>query len=195
MFKVKCIGNGGYRTSLTVGNVYEVLDTSDGKYKILDNDTDKWWYEKERFTIIEDDNQKEQGAMKEFLNEDMKQFKDLSDEEMLAVIKAKMKGECDIYYANSNEWISGAHDSLVFNHVYRTKPQIKKQLVIPWEMLPDDVQYVAMDKDGELFGYATEPRCSGDCWTNIGNCFRLKLKIDTSGIDWKDSLVKRPEGV
>mgnify|MGYP000594331440 CR=1 FL=1 len=130
--------------------------------------------------------------MKSFLNEELKQFKDLSDEEMLAIVKANIACECE-WYGNSG-WVPAIEELLNVNYIYRTKPP--KQLVIPWAVLNKEFKHAAMDRTTGVAIFLEEPVRHDHVWMGFGK-FNLSyaITIDTDGIDWKTSLVTRPEGV
>lgn len=68
---------------------------------------------------------------------------------------------------------------------------------IPWDHLIDDIEYVAMDRNGNWWGHKYKPESMplGDTWEADGS---LDDEWDLSGIkmpippNWKESLVKRP---
>lgn len=130
--------------------------------------------------------------MKTFLNEELKQFKDLSDEEMLAIIKAKIAGTCEVKQLDE-KWGCSVSDAVNINFIYRTKPP--KQLVVPWEVLKKNIKHAAMDMDGRVFGYSEMDGKDDEYWFGLGEVGLSFLELDTSGIDWKTSHVTRPEGV
>lgn len=129
--------------------------------------------------------------MKTFLNEEKKKFKDLSDAEMLAIIKAKITGECEIE-DRFGDWEVAGSEGVEFHRIYRTKPP--KQLVIPWAVLKKDIKYVAMEKSGNVYGYRELPRKANNEWlTATFVTLHSVFDFDTNGIDWETSLVTRPE--
>ena len=133
--------------------------------------------------------------MKTFLNEELKQFKDLSDEEMLAIIKAKIAGMCEVKH-NDYNWGCSISEAININLIYRTKPpKPPKQLVIPWKVLKKNIKHAAMDMDGRVFGYSEMDGKNDEYWLGLGEADLSFLELDTSGIDWKTSHVTRPEGV
>lgn len=85
------------------------------------------------------------------------------------------------------------------DYQYRIKPEIpQKQLVIPWEHIKPKYKWAAMDKDGELFVFVCSPKQENTLWWDQleGGCESINvLNIDTDGVDWKQSLIERPEGV
>ena len=124
--------------------------------------------------------------MKHVPNNDKILFKDMTSEERSAIVEAWLRGEVEYaedWEVGSGEWKTKTSTSkLSPSSICRTKP---KQLVIPWGHIKPEYKWAAMDEDGSLF-------VSGNrgLWGSIA-----VLDIDTAGIDWKDSLVQRPEGV
>ena len=70
-----------------------------------------------------------------------------------------------------------------------------------WRNIPDWISYVAIDSNGDKFGYEVKPKVHisdrwtnniGDCWTNnIGRSYLLENVGPCE--NWKDSLEKRPK--
>jgi len=129
--------------------------------------------------------------MKTFLNEEKKEFKDLSDEEMIAVIRAKLSGNCEVMTL-IGVWENVNFYGFNFSCIYRTKP---KQLVIPWAVLKKNIKHAAMDKDGRVFGYLEMGEKGDENWNGSEPKSLTALDLDTDGVDWKTSLVTRPEGI
>ena len=62
-----------------------------------------------------------------------------------------------------------------------------------WRNIPDWVQYVAVDKDGEMFGYEKDPQYHlQGIWGKTNGRYCL-LKDFTPCENWKDSLEERPK--
>jgi hypothetical protein len=87
--------------------------------------------------------------------------------------------------------------SWLYNVVYRTDPLPKTQDVIAWEKLPDRIEWVARDANGEVNGYVKEPYTDGydDQWLVYLDYARIDdfpgiVQIGTC--DWKDSKQRRP---
>lgn len=80
---------------------------------------------------------------------------------------------------------------------YRTVPLPKTQDVIAWEKLPDWVEWVARDKNGDVWCYENEPTSFEDmhCSLILPNRriddFPGIVQIGT--VDWRDSLQRRPK--
>lgn len=73
-------------------------------------------------------------------------------------------------------------------------PEGPKQDDIPWEDLPDWVQWVAKQKGGYVYGYRIEPSIESESWMIYGVSRNNIIYIPELNIpgDWKDSLRQRP---
>jgi hypothetical protein len=119
----------------------------------------------------------------------------LTDEEKAALHEhEKAGGEFEIH-AGTSWWPEGNtpwHHKLIL----RTVPLPKTQDVIAWEKLPDWAEWVARDRDGEVFSYDAEPRLHEREWGGRGQHARIDdfpgiVQIGT--VDWKDSKQRRPK--
>jgi hypothetical protein len=81
--------------------------------------------------------------------------------------------------------------------VYRTVPlPAKTQDVIAWEKLPDRIEWVVRDEDGEVRGSEIKPELVVDYGVWDGPDIRIDdfpgiVQIGT--VDWKDSKQRRPK--
>lgn len=86
------------------------------------------------------------------------------------------------------------------NTLCATRPRASKtpESRVPWSWLHDDIQFVAMDKDGSWWGFKTEPfrEQGSEIWTFEGSASEVMglscLKLPTD-IKWEDSKMQRPE--
>ena len=81
---------------------------------------------------------------------------------------------------------------------YRAKPTPLTKPSPPWEHLADWVRYVARDADQLVFGFSGKPYVECDVWVSSSNDdveTLAALKFDPGTCDWRDSLVRRPEGL
>ena len=65
-------------------------------------------------------------------------------------------------------------------------------------IVADSPQWAAMDADGEVYLYPEKPEDDCDQWMPVDDdAIKANdvLDIDTTGIDWCESLTARPEGV
>jgi hypothetical protein len=83
--------------------------------------------------------------------------------------------------------------------VLRAEPAPLRPLIVPWHVLDDWIQWVARNENGEVWGYKSEPCASYLVgWQRGHRAIRLDdlIKgIDPGTVDWRDSLIRRPEGV
>lgn len=137
--------------------------------------------------------------MKTFLNEEMKPFRELTDEQMAAVIRSKIAVECEIYDARS--WNKAPDQRICFNEIYRTKPP--KQFVIPWSagILPEFKFAAYLLNDRHVWIFEKRPQYTGfgdhfDWISTGGKAERLSnvLVVDTTDVNLAE-LIVRPEGV
>jgi hypothetical protein len=83
--------------------------------------------------------------------------------------------------------------------IYRTVPLPKTQDVIAWEKLPDRIEWVARDANGEVNGYVGEPYTDGydDQWLVYLDYARIDDfpgLVQIGAVDWKESKQRRPRG-
>jgi hypothetical protein len=121
----------------------------------------------------------------------------LTDEEKAALHEHQEDGKFERYSPAGCRWwrcIPEWSDE----SIYRTVPIKKTQDVIAWDRLPDWVEWVARDRDGEVCAYDEEPYCYVNDWMFEGShCTRIDdfpgiVQIGTC--DWKDSKQRRPRG-
>ena len=126
-------------------------------------------------------------------NHDKVPFKDMTPEERSAIVESTLKGNTVLF--DTEEWRPAASNFIVLDAIYRTKP---RQLIIPWEHIKPEYKWAAMDVDGfvVLATFKLAQRNDG-VWVCMDGKMAdvVALNIDTTGIDWRDSLVQRPEGV
>lgn len=130
-------------------------------------------------------------------NYEKKAFRDMTPEEMGAIAEAIIAGEIEYWSAFSRKWMTPgrAMGGLDFEAVYRTR---QKQLVIPWEHIRPEYKWAAMGRRNEVKLFIEKPKMDHGRWisANCGGFNYLDvLRIDKDGIDWRESLTARPEGV
>lgn len=68
-----------------------------------------------------------------------------------------------------------------------------------WEMVDEDFKYMAIDANGDIYLYKYKPELEDDYWDaddsdeDYEEISESVLNIDTDNIDWRYSLVKRPD--
>lgn len=123
-------------------------------------------------------------------NHEKKAFRNMTPEERSAIVEAILTDNAEAYGAA--EWQTPS-PWVTFDGIYRTRP---RQLMIPWEHIKPEYKWAAMDDSGAVWVYAEKPYANDSAW---GSCDGLEtidaLNINTTGIDWRESLTARPEGV
>lgn len=124
-------------------------------------------------------------------NHERKAFKDMTPEERSAIVEAWLLKNAE-YYSTAGEWEYEFGYELAYDAIYRTRP---RQLVIPWQHIKPEYKWAAMDMDCEIYFFKQKPRMDADQWlpTDADAMQSCLLNIDTTGIDWRESLVQRPE--
>ena len=113
----------------------------------------------------------------------------------LEVFKAFVDGDEIEYLSSCYEWETASMPTFHRLGEYRVKPPVPQTLDIPWKLIVEKWNYVAMDRDSRVFLYSTKPFLDKPYW--IGTGFTgYPLVIDTSHVtDWKLTLTERPKGV
>lgn len=127
-------------------------------------------------------------------NIEKKAFRDMTAEERSAVVEAKISGiGVEFFCTGTKAWVESVGDAIAVSTAYRTK---QRKLEIPWEHIKPEFKWAAMDEDGAVYIYNNKPIMGRDGWdwdegalAGINNV----LNIDTSGIDWRESLTQRHE--
>jgi hypothetical protein len=121
----------------------------------------------------------------------------LTDEEKAALHEHEKAGGAFVLYGDEDGMWHPAIPIWTDEVVYRTDPLPKTQDVIAWEKLPDRVEWVARDANGEVNGYVKEPYTDGhdDQWLVYLDYARIDdfpgiVQIGTC--DWRDSKQRRP---
>jgi hypothetical protein len=120
----------------------------------------------------------------------------LTDEEKAALHEYKKAGGAFVFYGDEDVMWHPAIPIWTDEVVYRTVPLPEKtQDAIAWEKLPDRVEWVARDEDGEVRGSEIEPELVVDHGFWDGPDIRIDdfpgiVQIGTC--DWKDSKQRRP---
>jgi len=126
-------------------------------------------------------------------NHEKKAFRDMTPEERSAIVEAHAAENAEILISES--WVEADNEVILPKYAYRTRP---RQLVIPWEHIKPEYKWAAMDAVGGLYIYTHKPEQDSDDYIPCVGCMAANigsLNIDTTGIDWRESLTARPEGV
>jgi hypothetical protein len=119
----------------------------------------------------------------------------LTDAEKAALHEhEKAGGEFEYWACNGWEQMK---PTWFYNITYRPLPLPKTQDVIAWDRLPEWVEWVARDADGEVWGYDEEPEYRVDGWDFESSSLRSDdwpgiVQIGTA--DWRESKQRRPRG-
>jgi hypothetical protein len=118
----------------------------------------------------------------------------------------KAGGEFEFTY--SEIWMRVSEPTWGSHSSYRTVPlpaqrseqsSLKTQDVIAWEKLPAWVEWVARDRDGEVFFYDAEPRLHEREWRAHRPPCRAPIDdfpglVQIGTVDWRESKQRRPRG-
>lgn len=76
---------------------------------------------------------------------------------------------------------------------YRVKPLEPDS--INWDHVAPAYRFMARDEDGTVWIYKAHPGLSSTCWSDGGTCKEAEAfaSFKVGGLDWKFSLVERPE--
>ena len=134
---------------------------------------------------------------KEFLNEELKQFCELTREEKHLLLDAVLDANCQVFDEELKAWRNKETVAVSAWSVYRTKPKEYKKLNIPWQFIKPVFKYAAMDNDGDIWVYEFTPVFESCGWDwRAGELAKLNvLEIDTTDVIPEHSLAERPEGV
>lgn len=114
------------------------------------------------------------------------------NEEMLVMaVLRKCRGQ-RLYVMSEGTAITSLNTCTVRIDVEYRKPAPKK-LNIPWEFIKDEFTCAAMDQGGSVWVYSDVPPINTDTWGNTKECelVTAALKIEITGIEWKESLTFR----
>lgn len=127
-------------------------------------------------------------------NYEKKAFRDMTPEERSAIVEAKLRGDVQAFNDAEEvmQWRDAESGYIRLATIYRTRP---RQLVIPWEHIKEEYKWAAMDSDHDVIFYTENPAQSDMCSVSRWGQVAGVLNIDTTGIDWRESLTARPEGV
>ena len=132
----------------------------------------------------------------QLLNEEKKMLKDMSAEEIKAIVMALDEDSSQLQYWDKIDcmWIEKKGTLLGAEGIHRIKPKQKRQLPIPWQFVKPEFEWAAMDEDRRIYVFTAEPFIDGDGWYHESYEAIAALTIDTTNINWKESLTQRPEG-
>lgn len=133
----------------------------------------------------------------------MIKFKSLTREEKLEIIEAQLDGK-PIELYDGRGWLKSiAKENVIFYADVAYRVAKTKDEFTNWEILPKEYKWIARSRSGTAFAFTKKPTLFSDAWEN---CFwenysdDLAIKVDAltcykqGTVDWKDSLIERPEG-
>ena len=121
----------------------------------------------------------------------------LLDAETQAALKAH--GGPYEYYGPVG-WENFDRPSWSTNYTYRVRPEPLRPLSVRWEHIPTWAEWAAPDKNGAIYIFSCAPSVAPlvPSWINsLGRSQYLSEwhgLSDPGTVDWRDSLIKRPEG-
>jgi hypothetical protein len=125
----------------------------------------------------------------------------LTDEEKAALKEHSENYGAFVIYAEDDKAWYPTSPAWVNHYIYRTVPLPEKtQDVIAWEKLPDRIEWVARDANGEVNGYVKEPYTDGydDQWLVYLDYARIDdfpgIVVQIGTADWSESKQRRPRG-
>jgi len=117
---------------------------------------------------------------------------------MCEMLLRKMRGQPVECSSDGKYWFISAINKLEFAE-FKYRIPVKK-LNIPWEHIKPEYKFAAVDSQGDLNVYTVKPNLDtiDSEWDLVGSSdgeYRSidGLNIDIDGIDWRESLTKRPE--
>jgi len=131
-------------------------------------------------------------------NKDLKPLIEMTDEEIVAIVRGKAEGKVERYGRNGagRIWLDTDDRHLCIDVAYRLIPKYTP-ITVDWSVLDDDIQWIAADENGGIFGYAVRPIKYDTYWFCV-DYHRLAgviKSLNRGDIPWDQSLIKRPEGV
>lgn len=130
-------------------------------------------------------------------------FKDLQAEQMQLIVSAYTKenhvaevlydGQWEEKHLRRNFDGTLLPQNFFSESVYRVKREVvETPLDIPWEHVKEDFKYAAMDENGDVWVYEGLPVRGSEQWFGDVGIELKAINILTDGINWKNSLTKRP---
>lgn len=138
----------------------------------------------------------------DFKEEGSKVLDTNSTEYKIRVMQAFLDGE-EIQINDSQErgWLDWGLGQPIWNwedNSYRIKPKEELKLSIDWDQVADKYKYLAMDECGRCYLHERLPAVEEDVWeaecgSSVCTAAVFSSLVIPEGINWKESLVERPE--
>jgi len=127
-------------------------------------------------------------------NIEKKAFRDMTAEERGVIVESVISGNAE-YLCDIGGWEDAGNALIALSGIYRTKP---RKLLIPWEYIKPEFKWAVIGFKGAqgVVLYTKEPCLieDEDAWCYQSSMETIgAMNIDTSGIDWRESLTQRPE--
>lgn len=125
-------------------------------------------------------------------NKEHKRLIEMTDEEIRAIVTAS---HCNVLEFFNGRWRKNDGPAIYPNCIYRAIPPYTP-ITVSWSVLVDSIQWIAADKNGNIYGYSNQPEAGEYCWNFNNQAFSLKAikSLNRGDIPWDQSLIKRPEG-
>jgi hypothetical protein len=129
---------------------------------------------------------------------DVKAFGKLSKAEKMELLEAWLDGKKIEHMVRADLWVDSGRPTWAQYCAYRIKPKpASTKPSIDWSAVSEKFKYLAKDDEGSLYLYTHKPEPLGYVWRSRV-CRAVSAEQFASAshgtCDWKDSLVKRPEG-
>lgn len=134
---------------------------------------------------------------KKWLDEHDMSFTDFQNRSGVAYLSLKKyaNGETSRIQRQTLKKIEKCMDQ-ISNGVYSTTKEQYKPKVMPvddlWSYLPKEIQYVAQDKKGDVYGYDSEPYISGEEYVCDGMANKIIISVDFGTDNWRETKTQRP---
>lgn len=123
------------------------------------------------------------------------QFKDMTPEQRSKIVEALvMKTEIEVWYSGElgDKWVKPQNSlRLYLDSCYRIPSH---KLDIPWNLIKPKFKWAAMDQNCKIYVYTNQPEILKTMYSPLRGSFEnlSVLDIDTTSVDWEESLVQRP---
>ena len=127
-------------------------------------------------------------------------FGTLDIETKLALHRAFYEGKViEGLSPSNNKWHVVQAPAWFYNHItYRLRPDPLRDISLPWAALDARWQHAARDENGAVFVYLECPDLGGNAWVTASSYLEvtgLFANFDPGNKPWRESLIRRPEGV
>lgn len=112
--------------------------------------------------------------------------------DLLPIIQAYCDGDDVEVFGGSGVWMVVSDPLFAPHGTYRIK---QTPDTIDWSHVHEDYKWMARDRSGEVCLFKEKPTSFGTCWSTAEKIFDAGgfISYKQGTVDWKDSLVERPE--